>query len=314
MAAQAEHEVYRELEGVLGGRAVRRLEVLRQFMEPGIRATTLSCAAPAHRESLVKTKLWMTALILLIDDLVDTAAERDWAAVEQVFAHMHGARGQELDHPIVRLGGAIWSVIETDLTQFPGWHALSVLVDQDWASVQLAFRRARALQQLPESYEAEHDTDLLGHDFGIVLSGMTDLMTLPTVDRDDLPTARRAFRAAQRVARLHNDMVTLDKELAEGDVCNAIILRALRQGEAPVRGGQAWAAVEAQLERARGELAEACGAVRCFDGPAYAAGVEELLAIQAAYYGAHHASPVTPEPPCPSAFPRAPGPPSSARC
>jgi hypothetical protein len=291
MSGDDEAGLSARLKAVLGGRAVRKVAVLEEFMLPGIEATTLSCVGPEHRSGLVRTKLWMTALILLVDDLVDTAEERDWAVVEEVFGVMGETAAQQdlgdLAGP-VRLAAALWEELQRGLRALPGWPALHPLLPQDWAAHKLAFRRARALQLVPASYDPDHDTALLSHDFGMVVAGMADLMALRTLDPEELAPARRLFRAAQCVARLANDRVTLDKEVLEGDLSNAIILRARRQGTAPVRGGAAWQAVEAQLDGAWAHLEEAAGGVRAFDGAAYVDGVRQLLAIQARYYGSHH--------------------------
>jgi hypothetical protein len=290
MSGDDEAGLSARLKAVLGGRAVRKVAVLEEFMLPGIEATTLSCVGPDLRPALIRTKLWMTALILLVDDLVDTAEERDWAVVEQVFAVMQGelsGRAAEAP-PLVQAAVAVWEQVEAGLACLPNHGLLQPILDHDWTCVQLAFRRARALQLVPASYDPDHDTALLSHDFGMVVAGMADLMALRTLDPEELAPARRLFRAAQCVARLANDRVTLDKEVLEGDLSNAIILRARRQGTAPVRGGAAWQAVEAQLDGAWARLEEAAGGVRAFDGAAYVDGVRQLLAIQARYYGSHH--------------------------
>lgn len=269
-------------------RDTRDKELSTAFLAPAVDVTTLSCVGPSHRASSVRIKLRIAHIIIMYDDYVDSAAIVDPTLVRALLQIPHrllavGGFKSEAQRPEAFVQNT-WLDVLDEMARLPKYTDLLPLLEFDITQLHQAFRFAQALRTVPGAAHPKQNLRWLSHDFGFVLAGMVDLMASPEFDLAELGRARELFSQAQRVARLHNDLTSLEKEIAEGDPSNEVIIRARKLETEPTRGGVAFQQVEADLGGEERRLEKVAARLQSFDGLHYVAGVRELLDIQARYY------------------------------
>jgi hypothetical protein len=258
----------------------RTAGIVRGLFAPALAGWRLSGVSTASADAVWAINMQMATAITLFDDRVDRAALRDPALLRLVLdAGPPPWPARILRHLQADLlaVSALWAELLDRASALPRWAEVEPWLALDRVSLVQAFRYAALLQEGGPASLREAAVHL-AQDYGMVAFAMVDLAASPSFDPAELGPLRDVLLACQRSVRLHNHLLTVEKESHEGDHSNALLGFGRRSPTL------AAAAVHAELAGLRAELTEGAAALQSVDGGRLVAGLDVVIACHADYY------------------------------
>lgn len=262
--------------------AVSRLRDRRLFTEfllEGNAHATLSSVEPRHFESALLAKLQLHMTIVLYDDLADHPRHADPELLAALYLlnidvepprvyFADDNRRRTYDLAISLLQGII-----SLLRSFPLGQELAPMLAFDIHQFYQANRYAALISRAPHLASMEELRALGAHNMGLIASWTIDLMASPGIDRSQVGRCREIFALGQRVGRISNTLATHERELAEGDWTNELIV-----GSKNIALDDHRRLLSEEAERLLSEIAANERGVTAFDVGSY---VDSLRRVQA---------------------------------
>lgn len=228
-------EIERLVARYLVASSLRDRRLFEVFLVEGFYHCTLDSVEPQHFETALLAKLHVGMIITLCDDLADNPSYSDPKLLAALYrlnvddcdGEDHGANfppgprresyalARFLMHGLVTLvgrlprGSELLSALAFDIHQFYQGNRYAALISSE--------PRLASLNELR----------MMGpSNMGMVAAWTIDLMASGGVDRSQYGRCREVFMLGQRAGRILNVLMTYDRELAEGDRTNDLIVGA----------------------------------------------------------------------------------------
>lgn len=237
---------------------VRNERLFSEFLPRGYRLTTVTSVPESKVDRAVLSKLYLGMLITLIDDLADNPALRNPRLLAEIYLSIEGfLAGKDIDSildPVLVdndnfvLAKLLLKGLMETASSLPNYEKFRASLQFDLREIFLANRFSELISLQPELAtlcEVKHHGP---YNMGMVAAGTLDLMASPTIAEAKIAVAREIFLLGQRVGRICNVLTTLERELAEGDLTNEIIVRSRKEG-LPLDSSENIEAFRAGLER-----------------------------------------------------------------
>lgn len=189
----------------------------------------LSSVAPDHRRRADEGRLLVSVYVTALNDLSDR--REDQAAFETASGIPDGgADGAEADDPAVRLAGDAWDAVVDRLEGAPRFDTYLDALLLDLRSTARAQRHAAWSGEHPAKTTYEECLHEQASTMCMDALATVDLMCSPTFDPDEEWAVREAVGLAEPLGRIGNWLTTWERELAEGDLANGIVVKAVEDG------------------------------------------------------------------------------------
>ncbi|ESP89339.1 terpene synthase family protein [Candidatus Halobonum tyrrellensis] len=202
----------------------------------------LDCVPPDRRELTNEGRLLVSLYVTILNDLSDRRDDHTaFEAAARVPADGRPETGSDADDPAVRLAAAAWETLLTRLSDAPRFEAYRETLEANLAATADAQRHTARTADDPT--HADYEECLAEQSPTMCMDALAtvDLICSPGFDPADEPAVREAVRAVEPLGRIGNWLTTWERELAEGDLANGVVVRAVESG----------AVSPAQVERAR---------------------------------------------------------------
>ena len=203
----------------------RDIRLFREFLPNGYKMITLSSVNENIRDANLLVKVCLGTIITLYDDLADHPKFHNPDLLKVLYQIPFSRKNpREPDgHPLYAAISELWDIVFSTISVFPHYHFLRQAFEFDILQVFNANRYAEMITDSPFLFNTKESRSYLPHNMGIVLVGTVDLMCSPCVDIKSIGFARSLFFEAQKAARIMNMIVTVDREVKEGDVTNELV-------------------------------------------------------------------------------------------
>jgi len=264
---------------------IRDRRLFTEFLLEGNAHATLSSVEPRHFDPALLAKLRLHMTIVLYDDLADHPRHADPELLTAlyllnidvepprvVFADDHRRRTYDL---AISLLHGIRSLVRA----FPLGQELAPLLAFDIHQFYQANRYAALISRTRHFASLEELRALGVHNMGLIASWTIDLMASRSLDRSQIGRCREIFALGQRVCRISNTLATYERELAEGDWTNELIV-----GSPYIALDDHRRLLSEEAERLLAEIATNERGVTAFDVVSY---VDSLRRVQALHRHMH---------------------------
>jgi hypothetical protein len=239
-----------------------------------------------HLHGVLFLKCNLGMLITLMDDFADNPQLRNKKLLEKLYRvpfddefidyELCSAEERKICALALKLRANIKSIIQS----LPGFGPYYDVFKFDFEQILRANQYSELITDLPEIINPEECSQYGPYNMGMVLAGMIDLMSCPSVV-DPLGVLRQTFIIGQRHARLSNVITTLNRERAENDQTNEIVALSNYYGTT----------VDTQRREAESEMTELIEQlkrleIRQFDLSRYIGGLRELHSLHVSMSGA----------------------------
>ena len=208
-----------------------RPEILfRYFLPLGYRRTTLSSVDLYSIESVVYAKLHLGMIITLFDDLADNPKFRNANLLAHLYQlniekeHVLPSTFSPASASIFQLASLLFKSLTRELKYFPQYEELKSVLSFDLEQFYLSNRYSEMLATVPATQNLQESRALGPFNMGIVAAGIIDLMASPKLSLKELGQCRKLLLLGQRLGRISNVLVTLEREQKEGDLTNEILI------------------------------------------------------------------------------------------
>ncbi|QLG63614.1 terpene synthase family protein [Halorarum salinum] len=199
------------------------------WLDDALPTFRLSSVPPSLTEPADEARLLLLVYVTALNDLADR--REDDAAFEAAAAVPRRDREPSAgSDPAVRVAADAWTALLDHLEGAPRADArLDTLVrDVRWACAGLRHGAHAAANPAAVTYEeclhAQAPTMCMDP------LATVDLTYSPTFDPTEEPAVREAVALAESVARVGNWLTTWERELAEGDLANGVVVKAVEDG------------------------------------------------------------------------------------
>lgn len=205
------------------------------FLPAGYQLTTLSCVAADYYHDAILAKLHLGMLITLLDDFADNPRVHNSRLLYELYkipfnincSNRHALNEQECT--VFDLTCYLADKILEHIRHLPGYKKLLPVVQFDLNDIYRANQYSALITQqavMLNSYELTH---IRPFNMGMVMAGVIDLMASPGFDYQELGSMRYVLHRGQRYGSISNNITTFQRELAEGDVTNEIIIKGIER-------------------------------------------------------------------------------------
>ena len=209
---------------------IRNIELFSDFLINGYKMTTLSSVDEKYYNNVIMAKMHLGMLITLYDDLADNPKFQDNELLEILYM-LPFVESNFIDNlspdqiKIYDLSKYLLAGLQKYLIDCPNYKVLKDFFQFDIEQIFTSNKYSSLITQLPTGASAYESTRYGSFNMGIVAAGMIDLMGSSRLNIDELGYSRSAFHSAQRMGRISNLIVTLDRELNEKDITNELYIR-----------------------------------------------------------------------------------------
>lgn len=269
---------------VSGGRDRRLFEI---FIFEGFQFVTLDIVEPEFYDDALLAKLCLATFIVLCDDLADNPKCRDTKLLAALYElnvdkpkvapPMFTDEGQ---HERYRLGSQLVQKLLASTRRLPRGELLLPVLAFDVQQFYQANRYAELLSSVPGMASLDEVRSLGPHNMGMVAAGTIDLMAARWPDLSQLGPCREVFLLGQRAGRICNVLATYEREIAEGDVTNEIVI-----GARGVSASEYRRRLMDEFERLLQEIVTNERKVTAFDVQEYARGLHRLYELHISMRG-----------------------------
>jgi hypothetical protein len=264
---------------------VRKRALFDPFLVRGLQLITLTSVSPTLNEVVLLAKLYLTTIIILLDDLADHPQHKNSPLLRRLYKinlfseHSSSHSPGDQDN-IYELVCDLFLKLRRSIIDLPHTPVLAPFLEFDIGQFYQANRYSELISACPEAASLIEIQMLGPNNMGITAFGVIDLMASPRLRLDDLGACREVFTLGQRAGRISNTIATFARELSEGDVTNEIIAGARRTSEHAYRGQ-----ILREFNRLIDEIWERGQAQRTFDSQRYGVGLRELHELHMAMVG-----------------------------
>lgn len=264
-----------------------RPEVLfRHFLPTGYRQTTLDSVSAELLTAVIYAKVHLGMIITLYDDFADHPQYRNPSLLSHLYQLNVGVdkpapsslAGSDLKN--YELARFLFSSLTKVLRSFPHAKVLMPVLRFDIEQFYSCNRHSELMTSLPSIRNLTESRILGPHNMGIMAAGTIDLMASAAVDLSELGMCREIFHLGQRMGRTSNLIFTLQREVAEGDATNEILIsaqtRKLDETNYQLQLLREFSVHIEEISRLQ---------VRSFNSVRYAKGFESLHTLQASLAG-----------------------------
>lgn len=264
-----------------------RPEVLfRHFLPTGYRQTTLDSVPAELLSAVIYAKVHLGMIITLYDDFADHPKYRN----SLLLSHLYRLNvGIDLPAPSALAGSDLknyelarflFTSLTAVLRSFSHAEVLLPVLRFDIEQFYSCNRHSELMTSLPAIRNLTESRILGPHNMGIMAAGTIDLMASPAVDLSELGMCREIFHLGQRMGRTSNIIFTLQREVAEGDATNEILISAqTRKSDETSYQLQLLREFSVHVEEISRQQ------VRSFNPVRYAKGFESLHSLQGSLAG-----------------------------
>jgi hypothetical protein len=210
--------------------ALRPEVLFSHFLPTGYKQTTLDSVSFDLVPAVIYAKVHLGMIITLYDDLADHPQYRDSQTLAQLY---HLNVDNDKVTPKMMAGGSrknfelarfLFSSLTKVLASFPNFKTLLPVLQFDIEQFYACNRHSELMTQMPAVRNLTESRMLGSHNMGIVAAGTIDLMASADFNLEELSVCREVFLLGQRLGRISNIIYTLDREIAEGDTTNEILI------------------------------------------------------------------------------------------
>jgi len=217
-----------ELDGLGKVAHFRSQRLFCEFLPKGYALTTIDTVE--SRDAVVELKIILGTLITLYDDYADRPDRLNPRLLQLLYrvpfervnyneAYLTSDEKMALD-----LGKSLFNKLLSGMERLRNYHLLFELFCFDLKQFFLANHYSELLTQNKYLPNERENRLYLHHNMGIVMAGMIDLMNVSKFCVTDLGHARSLFLMGQRAGRISNVLTTLERELAEDDRTNELLV------------------------------------------------------------------------------------------
>jgi len=235
LSTSARREIGRLVDRYLATSSLRDRRLFEVLMLDGYYHTTLDSVDPQHFESALLAKLQLGMIITLCDDLADHPRHRDPQLLAALYrlninsTAPHPDLANERQRRTYELACSLMHELTLLVRDFPHGNELASLLAFDIHQFYQANRYAEIISDSPHLASLDELRVLGPHNMGMVPAYTIDLMASRGVDMSQLGRCREVFLLGQRVGRISNVLATYERELAEGDRTNELIVGATQR-------------------------------------------------------------------------------------
>jgi len=209
---------------------IRNIELFSDFLINGYKMTTLSSVEEKHYNNVILAKMHLGMLITLYDDLADNPKFQDNELLEILymlpFVEEDFIKNLSLEQiKIYELSKFLLNGLQRHLKDCPNYEVLKDFFHFDIEQIFTANKYSSLITQLPHGASSYESSRYGSFNMGIVAAGMIDLMGSEKFNINELGYSRSIFHSAQRMGRISNLIVTLDRELSEKDLTNELYIK-----------------------------------------------------------------------------------------
>lgn len=213
----------------------RKEELFLHFLPTGYTYVTLTCIDPDLFLKLLINKTKIGMLITLYDDLADHPERKNPQLLQELYkipfreTQINTAHFNDEEKYIVSFSQQMWKSILNSIQKFPYYEKFHNFFAFDVQQFYNANLYSEMISDYPQMANQTENRTYLSHNMGMVITGMMDLMATPDGFFAELGAMRHVLYNGQILGRLSNVLITLERELQEGDVTNEICSLALQR-------------------------------------------------------------------------------------
>ncbi len=258
---------------------------------------TLSCVDEKLVDEVVDTKILITVLAAVFDDVADR--ERDWERVERLSQIVFGNYVKEEDR-LAEFTLQLWNEIVSSVSKFPMYRYYEKIFLFDVKQMINSMFYSCIVNEKPEMMNFTENSFYTASNMCIYPYIDVDLMASPTFDVRELGRFREMLWHVQQMARIGNWITTWKRELRENDVSSGVFayslssgvvtpeeLRRLPENEitAKIEGSDIVNSLIQRWSENYEKVKEMAPEFRSFDGLKFVKGLENLLKFHLASEG-----------------------------
>ncbi|WP_372370765.1 hypothetical protein [Candidatus Uabimicrobium sp. HlEnr_7] len=213
----------------------RKEELFLHFLPTGYTYVTVTCINPDVFFNLLINKTKIGMLITLYDDLADHPDRKNPKLLQELYKvpfhenRVDSSSFNDEEKYILNFAQSMWKDILTDIQKFPYYDKFYNFFAFDIQQFYNANLYSEMISAYPEMANQTENRTYLSHNMGMIITGMMDLMATPNGFFAELGAMRHILYNGQMLGRLSNVLITLERELKEGDVTNEICSLALQR-------------------------------------------------------------------------------------
>lgn len=210
--------------------AIRPEVLFRDFLPTGYRLTTLNTVDEKFRDSAVFAKIHLGMLVTLYDDLADNPKYRNPQLLKELYKLNVGQDIEistdlnEEETKTFELARFLFSQLTALLEKFSHYSQLLPILHFDIEQFYVSNRYSELMTDLPSMRNLTESRMLGAYNMAMVAAGTVDLMASSCLAMEELGACREVLLKGQRVGRISNLLFTLNREIAEGDFTNEILI------------------------------------------------------------------------------------------
>lgn len=175
-------------------------------------------------------RLLVCVYVTALNDLSDRRADDTaFEAAARIPLEGPPEPGSPIDEPGVQLAASAWMTLRERLDDAPNADRYLPRLRENLAATARAQRHSAHIAAHPGDADYEECLTAQSPTMGMDALATVDLICSPGFDPTDEPELRAAIRAIEPLGRIGNWLTTWERELAEGDLANGVVVRAVEE-------------------------------------------------------------------------------------
>lgn len=206
-----------------------------KFLPQGYRDMTIASVDEKFYANVIIAKCHVGMLITLLDDFADHPQYFNSALLGEIYKipfHSESVNLEVLnthEKEVLNLVKYLFQNIDENIQILPRYEEFKAIYQFDMQRFYQSNRFAELMMQYNEMVNSNELLQLRPFNMGIVIVGTIDLMASPDFDIKELGVVRHILHLAQRFGSICNNLITFEREWAEGDITNEIIVKGLER-------------------------------------------------------------------------------------
>lgn len=191
----------------------------------------LDCVPPRYREVAHEGRLLVSVYVTALNDLSDRRSDRTaFEAAARIPVEGPPDPGSPADEPAVRVAADAWETLVDRLADAPNFEYYRATLRGALEDSATAQRHSVGVADDPGSATYEECLTAQSSTMCMDALATVDLICSPGFDPTDETELREAIRLVEPLGRIGNWLTTWERELAEGDLANGVVVRAVEGG------------------------------------------------------------------------------------